>query len=158
MFRLPKTFFVSLLISCSLLLAACGTIDLYEKVTPIPGHEWKTSFKPKFSFTISDTTRPYGVYVVLRHNDRYNYNNIWLRITTQSPGDSALTQLVELPLADREKGWLGTGMHDLYEHRAALVQEPVDLKKGDYSFTVEQVMRDNPLAHVMNVGIRLEKK
>jgi len=46
-------------------------------------------------------------------------------------------------------------MDDIYEHRIPL--EKQTLKAGDYSFTVEQIMREDPLKNVLNVGLRLEK-
>lgn len=79
----------------------------------------------------------------------------------QAPGDSAQKFMLELPLATNEKGWLGTAMDDLYEHRVALTLDPQKFnfkKKGTYIFTLEQVMREDPLQHVLNAGIRLEKK
>ena len=30
--------------------------------------------------------------------------------------------------------------------------------KGDYTFTIAQAMREDPLEYVMNVGLRIEKK
>ena len=62
---------------------------------------------------------------------------------------------------DKEKGWLGTGMDDLYEHRIALTpinQQFYFKKAGTYTFSLEHVMREEPLEHVMNVGLRIEKK
>ena len=29
---------------------------------------------------------------------------------------------------------------------------------GKYSFSISQIMRDNPLLHIMSVGLRIEKK
>ena len=52
-------------------------------------------------------------------------------------------------------------MDDIYEHRIALAPADQDLyfrRSGDYTFQVEQIMREDPLQHVMNVGIRVEKK
>jgi len=63
----------------------------------------------------------------------------------------------ELQLATNEKGWLGTGMDDIYEHRIALTN-PQRFRGGTYKFVVEQVMREDPLQHVWNAGIRVEKK
>ena len=31
-------------------------------------------------------------------------------------------------------------------------------KKGTYTFTISQIMREDPLEHVLNVGLRIEKK
>lgn len=146
------------LISCSLYLYSCQTIDLYEKVVSIPDHEWQSNYKPQFKFTIKDTTVPYQIYVVLRHDDKYNWNNIWINLYTQSPSDSAHKIQYELPLANKEQ-WLGTAMDDVYEHRILLTPQAIYFKKaGEYTYTIEQVMREDPLQHVLNVGLRLEKK
>jgi gliding motility-associated lipoprotein GldH len=140
---------------------SCTTIDLYEKVTPIPAHQWKTSFKPAFTFVIKDTAVPYQLFVILRHNNKYSYNNLWVNLYTKSPDGTVGKAQYELPLATNEKGWLGIGMDDLYEHRIALT--PVDQnfyfkKPGTYIFTLEHIMRQDPLEQVMNVGLRIEKK
>lgn len=78
-------------------------------------------------------------------------------ITTQSPGDSVQTQQVNIVLADNKKGWLGTGMDDIFDHRARITRFPVKLKKGDYTFTLQQNMREEPLQYMLNAGIRVEK-
>ena len=158
--RLSNTIIV-LLFASNLFIASCNTIDLYERVASIPNYAWQSNFKPRFTFDISDTTSTYQVYIILRHNEKYNYNNIWLNLYAQAPGDSTQKFMLELPLATNDKGWLGTAMDDLYEHRVALTLDPQKFnfkKKGTYTFTLEQVMREDPLQHVMNVGIRLEKK
>lgn len=145
----------------TLFLASCTTIDLYEKTVPIPGHQWSSSFKPQFQFNIADTTVPYQVYIIVRHNDRYNYNNIWVNLYTQAPGDTVQKVQYELPLASREKGWLGSAMDDIYEHRISITPQNQKLyfkKAGEYRFTLEQIMREDPLQQVMDVGIRIEKK
>jgi gliding motility-associated lipoprotein GldH len=159
-----------LLLACSMQLLSCDTINLYEKVVPVPKHQWQTTFRPEFTFNINDTTVPYQAFVILRHNNQYRYNNIWINLWAKSPSDTAQKLSLELPLATKE-GWLGTGMDDLFEHRVRIGGEvrKFDFVKmgadgfyftraGEYTFSVEQIMRDNPLLHVMNVGLRLEKK
>jgi len=143
-------------------LSACQSIDLYEKTATIPGHKWKSSFKPSFTFHIKDTASEYQLYITLRHRDKYNYNNIYINLSTQQPGeDSTRSERYDLKLGDDETGWLGSGMDDIYEHRIPLtpVGTPFRFRKpGDYVFTIGQVMREDPLEEVMNVGLRIEKK
>lgn len=150
------------LITCSLLLSSCNTIDLYEKQVPIPKHAWSASYKPSFTFDLTDTTAAYQLFIVLRHNDQYSYNNIWMNLSIKSPdGKTQKFSEIEMPLAARDKGWMGVGMDDLYEQRLGLTLDPSKFtfsQKGTYTFTLEQIMREDPLQHVMNVGIRLEKK
>lgn len=142
----------------SLFFTSCTTIDLYEKVVSIPNHEWQNDYKPQFTFQIKDTAVPYQLYVVLRHNDKYNWNNLWVNLYTQSPGDSLQKIQYELPLANNET-WLGTAMDDVYEHRILLTPQAIFFKKsGEYTYSLEQAMRENPLQNILNVGLRIEKK
>lgn len=144
---------------CALYFSSCTTIDLYEKSVSIPGHAWKSSYKPSFTFTIKDTTSPYQLYFIIRHKDSYNYNNIYINLYIKLPGsDSIRTIRKDITLATDAQGWTeASGMDDIYEHRIKL-GEPEMLKAGDYSFTIEQIMREDPLQHVLNAGIRVEKK
>lgn len=139
--------------------AACGKINLAEKNVAVPGHAWASNFQPKIQFDIKDDTATlYNIYVVLRHNDAYRYKNIWMDISVQPPGDSTFTNRRELILANDAKGWLGTGMDDLFEHRILLTDKPTLFsKKGTYTFTLKQIMREDPLENILNVGIRIEK-
>ena len=144
---------------CTWCLASCTTVDLYEKTVAIPNHELKSSYKPEFEFTIKDTTILYQAYLVLRHTEKYNYNNIWLNYYFQSPGDTLRKGSSEFQLATNEKGWLGTGMDDIYEHRIKLTANPEKVKRtGTYKFILENIMREDPLKEVLNVGIRIEKQ
>ncbi len=155
-----KAFFLCLS-ACTLLLASCGTIDLYEKVINIPKNKWRSTFKPTFTFSIKDTTTNYQLYLIIRHNEKYNYNNIWLNLYTKSPDGNVSKAPYEFPLATNEKGWLGTGMDDLYEHRIPLTplnRQFYFKKSGNYTFSLEHIMREDPLENVMNVGLRIEKK
>lgn len=142
----------------SYIFSSCTTIDLYEKSVTIPKHAWNSSFKPSFGFTIKDTTSPYKLFLVLRHNEKYNFNNIYVNVYVKGPGqDTAQKIQQDLVLATNEKGWLGSGMDDIYDHRIQLGPEQ-SLKAGNYTFTIEQIMREDPLDNVLNVGLRIEKK
>lgn len=137
---------------------ACKTVDVFEKNITIPKQEWDRTFQPEIVFVISDTTSLYNIYVTLRHTHAYNYNNIWLNVNFTLPGDTAKHQRVDIALADNNKGWLGTGMDDIYEVRKLITPQPYRFKNaGQCIFSLEQIMREDPLKHVMNTGIRVEK-
>jgi gliding motility-associated lipoprotein GldH len=163
LYKIPdlKNFLVLLLVVLCFHWMACTPPDgIYEKDIPLPGHQWAGGFKPTFTFNISDkdTASRYNIYIVLRHTDAYNYNNIWIRGTVKQPGDSATrSDRYDLLLATNDKGWLGTGMEDIYEQRVSIQQSTKFRQPGAYSLTLEQVMREDPLKHVMNVGVRIER-
>jgi gliding motility-associated lipoprotein GldH len=134
-------------------------LEVYEKDSPIPNYEWQTDFAVKGSFVIADTVSSYNIYLVLRHNDAYKYNNIWVNVGLQPPGDSVSSQKVNLKLGEDATGWEGTGMNDIWEVRKILNTQPVRFKRsGIYQFQLTQIMRDNPLRSVMSAGFRVEKQ
>ena len=149
-FLIYTYFFI--LYSCTL------TTGVFEKNVAIPKQQWESSFKPEIKFVIGDTISLYNIYLVLRHTDAYDYNNIWIQATVSQPGDAgAKSQRYDLTLATNDKGWLGTAMDDIYENRVLIQPETKFKKPGEYHFTIEQLMRQDPLKHVLNVGIRVEK-
>jgi gliding motility-associated lipoprotein GldH len=151
---------LTLLISCFFAIASCTTVDVFEKNVVIPNHAWSSQFKPEISFDIKDSTSLYDIYLVIRHTDAYRFKNIWVNIGMQAPGDTVATnKSLELQLATDSKGWLGSGMDDIFEHRILITpaQRPQVLKTGTYRFRLTNIMREDPLEHVMNVGIRVEK-
>ena len=152
---MKKLLFISLL---SVFTISCARIDLFEKQAQIPSQQWFYNNVPQFTFHIDDTSSLYNVYVVLRHTDRYNYNNIWLRVGSRSPEDSMHFQNINLILGSDAKGWEGSGIDDIFEVRKNISPGPVSFKiAGDYTFSIAQVMRENPLKYILTIGIRVEK-
>ena len=154
-FARPAIIFFSLL--CC--LSSCRNIDLFEKHTVIPDHQWKNAFPVTGSFNITDTVAAYHIYIVLRHTDAYNYNNIWLNAGFRAPGDTLVSQNINLSLGNDATGWEGVGLDDIWEVRKRVTAAPMRFKKtGEYSFHIAHIMRDDPLLHIMSVGLRLEKQ
>lgn len=146
-----------ILIPTILLFNACTTTGVFEKNIPIPGYKWENSFQPVINVDIADTTSSYNVYIVLRHTNKYQYNNIWVNAKVKGPGSEQWKSgQYDLLLATNDKGWLGSGMDDIFEHRI-LIQQIRFLKPGKYEYSIQQIMREDPLPEVMNVGLRIEK-
>jgi gliding motility-associated lipoprotein GldH len=146
-------------------LKSCTTVDLYEKTVAIPAHEWSGAYKPGFTFNITDTSSQYELFIILRHTERYHFNNLFFNLHIQAPGgDSSLVIQKDLILGDNINGWRGVGMDDIYDHRISLglfqglLGLNHSIKSGTYTFSLEQLMREDPLENILNAGIRIEKK
>ena len=151
-----KRFNFLILAIISFLFATCNTIDVYEKTVAIPKHEWSSSNRLSFTFTATDSLAYYNVYLVLRHTESYYFNNIWIDFTATFPGKKPQTQRLNILLTNTN-GWLGAAMDDIIEQRVLLFKNPTKLAKGNYTFTLQQVMREDPLQNILNAGIRVEK-
>ena len=140
-------------------LASCAKVNVFEKNVTLKNQEWSSSDKPTIAFEISDTTALYNVYLVIRHSDAYNYNNMWVKCSVKGPEDTASrSQQYNLPLANNQEGWYGSSMDDITEARILIQPDTKFKKTGMYHFTLEQTMRQDPLLHVLNAGVRIEKK
>ncbi len=149
-------FFIYFTLSYSLF--SCNQIDVFEKHTSIPNQKWDSNFSCGGSFEIKDTSSCYKISIVIRHTDAYKYNNIWLKLGLQMPGDTVNFQKINLALGDDANGWYGSGMGDIWELRKSLTKYPKQFNKpGVYKYSLSNIMRDNPLEHIMSVGIRIEK-
>lgn len=152
---------------CSLLiltfccvLSGCLPAPYFQKEESVPQNAWTYTFKPVFSFDITDTTVSYRAYFIIRHTQAYPYSNLWIWMYAKTPGDSVIRkERVNIPLAESTGKWLGRGMGELYEQRMLLdLSGFVDFnKKGTYQISMEQNMRINPLPEVLDVGLRVEK-
>lgn len=156
--KLKSSLIVCCLALAGLLLASCSQLATFEKDTAIPGNQWKSSFEVKGCFAVTDTAAAYNTYIVLRHTDAYKYNNIWLNVGIQPPGDSMHYQKFDLTLGADATGWLGSGMNDIWEVRELYFRGVRFKNSGTYNFTITQVMREDPLPGIMSAGLRLEKQ
>lgn len=140
------------------MLVSCAQFDTFEQNIQIKEHAWTYSLQPEVQFNITDTTSFYNVFITLRHTDAYAYKNLWLYVLTQQPGDSSFRKdRFELTLQQPDGKWIGTGFNDIWEIRHPLFTNIRFTKSGSYKIRLQQNMRDNPLLHIMNAGIRIEK-
>ena len=132
----------------------------FQKEEAIPKNEWAYSFKPTFTFDITDTTANYQATFLIRHSQAYPYCNLWVWAYIKTPGDSTIKkQRINITLAEATGKWLGRGMGEIWEQRIPLnLGDSVRFTKaGTYQISLEQNMRINPLPDIMHVGIRIEK-
>lgn len=149
---------ISLIIVAAIvmLLTSCHYPGYLEQQKAIPKFEWSSNFKPLFDFEVKDTNSLYNIFIVVRHFDTYHFNNMWINLTSVAPGDTAISQKINVKLGDNKR-WLGSEMDDIVEHRILVTKSPIKLQKGNYMFVLQNAMREDPLLGVLNVGVRVEK-
>jgi gliding motility-associated lipoprotein GldH len=138
-------------------MTACQTMPLSEQNTIHPDHQWNSAKPEKYLFNVTDTNSLYKVLFVIRHHNAYHYKNIWVELKYTAANDKPVTSTFNLNLADDQKGWLGTGMDDIFDQRIPLTSAPMKLKMGLNTFTIRHTMREDPLQNILSTGIRIEK-
>lgn len=143
------------------LMAGCLPAPFYQKAEGIPNNAWSYSFRPTFTFDITDTTVGYQPFFLIRHTQAYPFNNIWVWVYVTEPGDSVAKKArINIPLAETNGRWMGFGMGEIYEQRLPVsFGDSVHIRKaGTYTVSIAQNMRLNPLPDVLHVGIMVKKK
>ncbi len=147
-----------------LIATGCGkpAETAYQKQVPVPAAKWAYAFQPEFTFDIPDTSSNYKVFLIFRYDAAFEFSNIWVRSWTKQPGDTVYqeSKRIETVLLAADGTRLGNNVGGVYEYkvqlRAGQDYEPFK-KAGTYSVKLEQIMRKNPLAGLLNVGLRVER-
>ncbi len=141
----------------AVLFSACDQNRVFENYQTIKDDSWYINQKPSFYLDIKDTVAEHNVYFNIRHTGNYKYSNLFILFTIQGPKAKAETQRLEFKLAEADGKWLGSGLGDIYSNQIKVMEKIKFPRKGVYSFTIEQNMRDNPLVGIEDIGVRVEK-
>ena len=147
-----KNKIVFILLSIFFVLSGCETKQLFEQSTIYPNHNWPSKQATKYQFNVTDTAATYKIFFVIRHHNAYHYKNICLDLIIKSPKNAITKQVLNLNLADDAKGWLGTGMDDIYDQRIPMTASPIRFNKGINEISVQHTMREDPLENILSRG------
>jgi gliding motility-associated lipoprotein GldH len=139
-----------------LMLASCRKTTEYEEFVAIPD-SWNNRNLVHFNVNITDTVTSQNVYISVRHSGKYEFSNLYLFVTAESPNGNIKRDTVEMILADVHGKWQGKGaasVFTLYYPYKTNVRFPV---AGIYTFTIEQAMWIRDLKNISNIGLMVEK-
>ena len=119
--------------------------------------EWKQQEFVRFEVPVQDIHTPFEVFLEIRNNNDYPFQNIWLFIDYRNPKGEIRSDTLQAELADVYGKWYGKGI-SLYTYSF-----PYDLNTqyrdtGTYVYTIRQGMRENSLKGISDIGLRILKK
>lgn len=145
------------LIFIILFLSSCDSNVVFEENKKFPENRWEQKNNIVFTTEIKDTLTPHNIYLNVRNAGGYQFSNLFVFFTTQTPTGKRERDTVELTLADPSGKWLGEGLGDIWDNRLLFKDNFLFPEKGVYTFTLEQAMRFDPLPQLMDIGIRIER-
>ena len=139
-------------------VSGCGNGNtIIDKNNDVENHNWTYVNKFRYDVAIDDPSAAFNIYINLRVTGDYKYSNMFILLTQVNPDKKSTTTRFELKLADKDGAWLGKGSGNLYSYQLPVLSHYKFPAKGNYTFYIEQNMRDNPLREVSDVGLRVEK-
>ena len=150
-----------LFIFALILLVSCDKNRVFDEYKSV-GSSWHKDSIVSFDLPEMDTVKPFNLYVNVRDNDNYPYNNLFLIVALDQPDGMTKVDTLEYVMADPEGNLLGNGFSDIKESKLFYKQK-VKFKKGPYKVHVRHAVRENgkvtgvkELNGITEVGFRIE--
>ena len=131
--------------------------DEYKTV----GSGWNKDSIVSFDLPALDSTKQYNLFVNLRANDDYKFNNIFLIVAMEQKNGFTKVDTLEYQMANPDGTLLGNGFTDLKESKL-FYKEKVRFK-GQFKVYIKQALRENGkvpgvsnLDGITDVGFRIE--
>lgn len=146
-----------------LLLVSCDKKRVFDQYKSL-GKTWHKDSTALFTYNNQDTTKAYDLFVNLRSNNDYPFNNIFLIVAMEAPGGLTKVDTLEYQMANPDGTLLGSGFSDVKESKLYFKEKYKFQSVGDYKIGIQQAVRQTgkvagvqELAGVTEVGFRVEK-
>jgi gliding motility-associated lipoprotein GldH len=162
--HLRKTNFIGLLL-LFMFFTSCDKKQFYSEYKELDG-SWKKSDTLRFTFEQKDTINPYNLFLNVRNNNDYPFNNMYLIVSLKEPGKKPTIKIdtLEYQMADVDGTLLGEGFTDVKESKLWYLENYVFNRIGNYKVEVVQAVRATgevdgvaELEGITELGLRIEK-
>jgi len=143
-------------------LFSCDKKRVFDDYKSV-GSEWKKDSIVTFEFNQKDTLKPYNLFVNIRSNNDYQFNNLFLIVSLEQPGGLTKVDTLEYEMANPDGTLMGEGFTDIKESKLFYKERVNFPKSGDYKVHIQQALRQTgkitgveALTGVTEVGFRIE--
>lgn len=157
---LKKSF--PILILVALCLFSCDPNRVYDEYQAIP-NGWNKDSVISFDLQDIDSVSNYNLFINVRNNNEFAYNNLFLIAEIQFPKGKVITDTLEYEMAAPSGEWLGTGFGDIKENKFWYKENVRFDEPGDYKVSIQHAMRKSgseqgieELEGITDVGFRIE--
>jgi gliding motility-associated lipoprotein GldH len=151
-----------LLLLAILLFFSCDKKRAFDDYKSV-GSSWHKDSIVTFNLPQLDSTNRYDLFVTIRDNNNYPYNNLFLIVAMESPNGYTKVDTLEYLMAHPDGTLLGDGFSDIKESKL-YYKENVKFR-GKYKVHIKQAVRATGkvsgttlLDGITDVGFRIEKK
>lgn len=147
----------------SVLFLSCDKNRVFDEYQEIDG-SWHKGQKVTFAFDQNDTITNYNMFVNIRNNNSYPFNNLFLIVSLLQPDGVTKVDTLEYQMAKEDGTLLGDGFSDIKESKLWYKENTRFPKVGKYTVNIQQAVRETgkvsgieQLQGISEVGFRIEK-
>ena len=152
----------AILFLATTLLFSCDKKRVFDEYKAV-GSGWNKDSVVSFDLPELDSTKRYNLFVNLRDNNNYQFNNIFLIVALETQSGFTKVDTLEYQMANPDGSLLGDGFTDIKESKL-FYKENVRFK-GKYKVHIKQAVRETGkipgvtvLDGITDIGFRIEKK
>ncbi|HMI06811.1 MAG TPA: gliding motility lipoprotein GldH [Flavobacterium sp.] len=145
-----------------IMLVSCDKKRVFDEYKSV-GKGWDKDSIVSFDLPKIDTTKSYDMFLNIRDNDDYPFNNLFVIVSLEQPGGVTKVDTLEYQMADPDGNLLGNGFTDIKESKL-FYKERMRFKTGTYKVHIRQAARQTgkvtgvqKLDGITEVGFRIEK-
>jgi gliding motility-associated lipoprotein GldH len=150
-----------LILVLTLLFFSCDKKRVFDEYKSV-GNSWHKDSVVSFDLPELDSTKRYNLFVNLRANNDYPFNNLFLIVALEMPNGFTKVDTLEYQMASPDGEILGDGFTDLKESKL-FYKENVRFR-SKYKVNIKQALRESGkiqgksmLEGITDVGFRIEK-
>ena len=147
------------------LMASCNKDLVKAEYKATDNGVWEKDNQIEFTFSELDTLAQYNMFINVRNDDTFPYNNLFLIAELNGPDGSVEKDTLEYQMASPDGTWLGQGYGSLKENKLWYKENIVFSSSGVYTLRVAHAMRKNgnvngveQLEGITDVGFEIEQR
>jgi len=146
------------------MLISCDDKRVFDEYKSISGGTWNKDSIVGFDVEMTDTVARYNLFVNVRNNNSYPYNNLYLIVEMMQPGTNlAKVDTLQYQMANPDGTLMGEGFTDIKENKLWYKENVTFPKPGKYRFNIQQAVRQSgkiggvqELDGITDIGFRIE--
>lgn len=146
-----------------MILSCSDNKILYGDIQSV-GDSWKDKEIIQFNIPKMDTVQSFNLYLNLRNNHHYPYNNIYLIVGLEYPNGKQDVDTLQYRMAYPNGEWMGDGIGSIKENLLWYKENFHFSEEGNYQLTIQQAVRkngqiegDTELMGITDVGFSIER-
>ena len=125
--------------------------DDFSDFRSIPPEGWGYYNRLIFDIVPEDSIVTGTLDLVVRHDNDYPFSNLYVEVSTVTPGAPVRRDTVSVELADTYGNWLGSGLGTSFQKSVRLADRFTVTDSARVS--VRHVMRVDPVLHIEQIGL-----
>ncbi|MGF1559083.1 MAG: gliding motility lipoprotein GldH [Flavobacteriaceae bacterium] len=124
-------------------LVSCSTGLVKSEYRSTDNGSWNKEDIVEFTFSEIDTIQEHHIFINIRNDDTFGYNNLFLIAELNFPDGNSVTDTLEFEMALPDGTWLGQGLGSLKENKLWYKENIVFTTSGVYTLRLSHAMRKN---------------